>query len=287
MSSPAPPPQPAVALPEGAAGAGEDARSLSAGSSVSAFAVGEIGWIVLHAEKVHVLSESFPGDLEGAVAAVADDAAVRAAVIVGTSRVFCAGADLALAERLQGPSFGRWWLSAHHDALASLAELPKPLIAAVNGAAAGAGCNLVLAADVVIAAEKANFSQAFIRIGLATDMGSIGLLPRRVGFQRARELMYSGRTVDSAEALEIGLVDEVVEPDRLVAAAQERAERLAAAPPLAFAAVKAGMDGGAHLSLRESLELELELQVGVLASEDFVEGATAFLEKRDPRYTGR
>lgn len=286
MSSPAPPPQPAVALPEGAAGAGEDPRQLSAGTSVSAFAVGEIGWLVLHAEKVHVLTESFPGDLEQAVAAVADDAAVRAVVLTGTSRVFCAGADLSLAERLQGPAFGRWWLGAHHDALASLAELPKPLVAAVNGAAAGAGCNLMLAADVAIAAASANFSQAFIRIGLATDMGSIGLLPRRVGFHRARELMYSGRTVDTNEALAIGLVDEVVDPEQLVAAARERAERLAAGPPLAFAAVKAGMDGGAHLGLRESLALELGLQVDVLASADFAEGATAFLEKRKPRYTG-
>ncbi len=286
MTPPAPPPQPAAALPEGAAGAGGDLRTLSAGHSVSALASGGIGWIVLHAEKVHVLTESFPGDLEQAVAAVADDDAVRAAVIAGTSRVFCAGADLSLAERLRGPAFGRWWLSAHHDALASLAELHKPLVAAVNGAAAGAGCNLALAADVAIAAESANFSQAFIRIGLATDMGSIGLLPRRVGFQRARELMHSGRTVDSAEALAIGMVDEVVAPERLVAVARERAERLAAGPPLAFAAVKAGMDQGAHLGLRESLDLELELQVGVLASEDFAEGASAFLEKRDPRYTG-
>jgi len=260
---------------------------LGAGRSVSALAAGEIGWIVMHAEKVHVLTESFPGDLEQAVAAVADDEAVRAVVLTGTSRVFCAGADISLAQRLRGPAFGRWWLSAHHDALESLAELPKPVVAAVNGAAAGAGFNLALACDVIVAAEPASFSQAFIRIGLATDMGSLHLLPRRVGFQRARELMYSGRTLDSAEALAIGAVDEVVAPEQLVAAALARAETLGAGPLQAFAAVKAGMAGSEHLGLRDSLALELELQMDVLASEDFAEGTTAFLEKRKPKYTGR
>ena len=260
---------------------------LGAGRSVSALAVGEIGWIVMHAEKVHVLTESFPGDLEQAVAAVCDDAAVRAVVLTGTSRVFCAGADISLAQRLRGPAFGRWWLSAHHDALESLAELPKPVVAAVNGAAAGAGFNLALACDVIVAAEPATFAQAFIRIGLATDMGSLHLLPRRVGFQRARELMYTGRALDAGEALAIGAVDEVVEPERLVAAALARAEALAAGPLQAFAAVKAGMEGSDNLSLRDSLALELDLQMDVLASEDFAEGTAAFLEKRRPKYTGR
>jgi 2-(1,2-epoxy-1,2-dihydrophenyl)acetyl-CoA isomerase len=287
MSNPAPPPSAAALLPTDAVGAGVEPRLLGAGHSVSAVAAGEIGWIVMHAEKVHVLTESFPGDLEQAVAAVRDDAEVRAVVLAGTSRVFCAGADISLAERLRGPAFGRWWLSAHHDALESLAELPKPVIAAVNGAAAGAGFNLALACDVVVAAEPATFAQAFIRIGLATDMGSLHLLPRRVGFQRARELMYTGRALSAEEALAIGAIDEVVAPEGLATAARARAEALGAGPLQAFAAVKAGMAGSANLGLRDSLRLELELQMDVLASEDFAEGTSAFLEKREPHYTGR
>ncbi|HEV7564180.1 MAG TPA: enoyl-CoA hydratase-related protein [Solirubrobacterales bacterium] len=276
--------RPAAALPPGAASAGAEVRSLGAGRSVSAFAAGQTGWIVMHAEKVHVLTESFPGDLEQAVAAIRDDGAVRSAVLTGTSRVFCAGADISLAPRLRGPGFGRWWLSAHHDALESLAELPKPLVAAVNGAAAGAGFNLALACDVIVAAAGTSFSQAFIGIGLATDMGSLHLLPRRVGFQRARELMYTGRRIDAAEALEIGAVEEVVDPDDLIATARERAEALGAGPLRAFAAVKAGMDRADGTGLRESLAIELELQMDVLASGDFAEGTAAFLEKRAPEY---
>jgi 2-(1,2-epoxy-1,2-dihydrophenyl)acetyl-CoA isomerase len=286
MTSSAAPPLDATPLPDGAVSAGAEVRPLGAGGSVSAFAVEETGWIVLHAEKVHVLTESFPGDLEQAVAAVSDDEAVRSVVLVGTSRVFCAGADISLASRLRGPAFGRWWLSAHHAALESLAELPKPVVAAVNGAAAGAGFNLALACDAVVAAAGATFAQAFIRIGLATDMGSIHLLPRRVGFQRARELMYTGRSLDAAEALAIGAVDEVVETEQVVDVARARAEALGAGPLQAFSAVKAGMAQGADLSLRDSLELELELQMDVLASEDFAEGTAAFLEKREPRYAG-
>lgn len=282
----APRPIAAALLPPGADG-GTEARVLGAGRSVSSLAAGEIGWLVLHAEKVHVLTESFPGDLEQAVAGLADDEEVRAVVMTGTSRVFCAGADIGLAPRLRGPAFGRWWLAAHHAALESLLRLPKPVVAAVNGAAAGAGFNIALAADYVLSSTTASFSQAFIRIGLATDMGSLHLLPRRVGFQRARELMYSGRALDAAEALELGAVDALHEPDNLIGAAEARARDLAAGPLQAFAAIKAGMESGAGRSATASLDLELELQLDVLASHDFAEGTAAFLEKRTPRYGGK
>lgn len=276
----------ADALPAGAAGDGDDPRMLGPGQSVSAIAVGEIGWIVLHAPKVHVLTAAFPGDLQQAVAAVTDAPEIRSAVVAGTSAVFCAGADIGLADRLRGPAFGRWWLDAHHDAIAALAELPKPTVAAVNGAAAGAGWNLALACDEIVAARGVRFSQAFIGIGLATDMGSLSLLPRRIGYHRARGLMYSGRPVDAGTALEMGLVEEVAEPDELVARAKARAARLAQAPGVAFAAIKRGMSAAERSDLRGSLRIEADLQLPVLASHDFAEGTAAFLEKRQPRYTG-
>jgi 2-(1,2-epoxy-1,2-dihydrophenyl)acetyl-CoA isomerase len=285
MTSHAPTDDTAV-LPDGAARDGDEIRLLGAGRTVSALATGPTGWIVLHGGKVHVLTETFPGDLEQAVAAVADTVDVRSVVLTGTTRVFCAGADISLAERLRGPAFGRWWLAAHHDALASLAELPKPVIAAVNGAAAGAGFNLALACDLIVASSAASFAQAFIRIGLASDMGSLTLLPRRVGFQRARELIYSGRQLDADEALAIGAVDEVVEPGQMLERAREHADALGAGPLRAFAAAKEGMARAATLDLRGGLAAEAELQMGPLSSSDFAVGTAAFLEKRAPAYTG-
>jgi 2-(1,2-epoxy-1,2-dihydrophenyl)acetyl-CoA isomerase len=273
-------------LPAEVAGPAADVRVLSTGTTVSAARVDGEGWIVLHGSKVHVLTESFPGELAQAVAAVSDAAEVRCVVLTGTTAVFCAGADIGLAGRLRGPAFGRWWLDAHHAALAQLAELPKPVVCAVNGAAAGAGFNLALACDVLVASATATFAQAFVRIGLATDMGSLHLLPRRVGFHRARELMYSGRALTAAEALEIGAIDELCDGGDLLGRARTRAAELGAGPPRAFAAIKAGM---AHApgTLRASLELEAQLQADILQTQDFAEGAAAFLAKRPPAFTGR
>jgi 2-(1,2-epoxy-1,2-dihydrophenyl)acetyl-CoA isomerase len=217
---------------------------------------------------------------------VAEDRGLRAVVLTGTSKVFCAGADLGLAERLRQPAFGRWWLESHNRAMLALAQIPQPAIAAVNGAAAGAGFNLALACDFVVAADIATFVQAFVRIGLATDMGSLFLLPRRVGHQRARELMYSGRVLNAEEALAIGAVDEVVEVERLVSRAADWATELAGAPTVALSAIKRGLGRSEASSLADSLQIEAELQMDVFASRDFAQGTTAFLEKRPARFTG-
>lgn len=276
----------AAFLPAGVAVEGAEVRVLSSGRTVSAARVDKDGWIILHGDKVHVLTEAFPGELAQAVAAVSDAGEVRSVVLTGATRVFCAGADIALTPRLQGPAFGRWWLDAHHAALADLAELPKPVVCAVNGAAAGAGFNLALACDVIVASSTATFTQAFVRIGLATDMGSLHLLPRRVGFHRARELMYSGRSLSALEALELGAIDETCEPERLLDRSRARAAELGSGPLRAFAAIKAGMSR-APATLRESLALEADLQMDVLQTRDFAEGTAAFLAKRAPEFTGR
>jgi 2-(1,2-epoxy-1,2-dihydrophenyl)acetyl-CoA isomerase len=248
---------------------------------------GRIGRIVLgNSVGVHMIDEQFPAQLEHAIDDLVSTDGIRAVILTGSTKVFCAGADLSLVDRLREPEFGTRWLRSQHDALRSLAEFPRPTVAAVNGAAFGAGFNLALACDFLVASEDASFSQAFVRVGLATDMGSPYLLPRRIGIQRARELMYTGRTLSVAEALEIGVVDELVPPDRLAERAEDHAGRLAAGPPLALAAMKRAPAAAPWSSLHEALDREMELQIPILGSDDFHEGATAFLEKRAPEFTG-
>ncbi len=154
----------------------------------------------------------------------------------------------------------------------------------MHGAAAGAGCNLAIACDHVLAVPVARFSQAFIRIGLATDMGSIFLLHRRTGPQAARELMLTGREVSGAEAMALRLADELCGEEDLWERARAVAAERAAMPLAAYAAVKRGLADGLGLPLRESLDLEMDLQLEVMGDPDFEEGTTAFLEKRPPRY---
>jgi len=233
----------------------------------------------------HTIGEEFPEQLGGALEELGDDHEVRAALLCGDSKVFCAGADLNLVERLREPAFGRQWLETQHAALLKLTQLRMPVFAAVDRAAFGAGFNLALACDFIVASVRASFCQAFVKVGLATDMGSPHLLPRRVGLQRARELMYTGRTLDAAEAHEIGVVDELVESDARHRAS-DLAEELAEGPPLALEAMKTALARAFAPSLQQVLDDELELQIPVLRSEDFGEGATAFKEKRRPTFRG-
>jgi 2-(1,2-epoxy-1,2-dihydrophenyl)acetyl-CoA isomerase len=256
-----------------------------AGATIAARIDGEVGWILLGGERPFTLDESVPGDLVAAIDAV-ESSPARALVLAGTSRVFCAGANLRLAPKLTDAAFAREWLAGHHEAIARLAECPLPTVAAVHGAAAGAGCNLAIACDHVVAAPEARFSQAFIRIGLATDMGSLFLLPRRTGLQAAKDLMLTGREVEGDEALALHLADELCPADSVWDRAAEVASTRAAGPLAAYGAVKRGLAEGAHLPLRPSLDLERDLQLDVMLAPDFSEGSQAFLEKRPPSFGG-
>jgi 2-(1,2-epoxy-1,2-dihydrophenyl)acetyl-CoA isomerase len=257
-----------------------------AGATIAARIDGEIGWILLGGERPFTLDESVPGDLVAAIDAV-EASAVRGVVLAGTTRVFCAGANLRLGPKLREADFARAWLAGHHEAIARLAECPLPTVAAVHGAAAGAGCNLAIACDHVVADPAARFSQAFIRIGLATDMGSLFLLPRRTGLQAARDLMLTGREVAGEEALALRLADELCPADGLWERAREAAAQRGSGPLAAYAAVKRGLAEGADLPLRPSLDLERDIQLDVMLDPDFTEGSEAFLEKRPPSFRGR
>jgi 2-(1,2-epoxy-1,2-dihydrophenyl)acetyl-CoA isomerase len=211
---------------------------------------------------------------------------VRAVVLTGAGRGFCVGQDLSelrdgdrdVAALLRD----RW----NRHAL-GLRGLEKPVLAAVNGAAAGAGLSLACACDLRLAAETAVFVPAFVNVALVPDTGGSWLVPRLLGYARAFEWMCSGRKLSAPEALEWGLVAEVVDAERLLPRAQERAAELAALPTRGIAMTKRLFEGAFTARLEDQLELEAQLQAAATQTEDFAEGVAAFLEKREPRFSGR
>jgi 2-(1,2-epoxy-1,2-dihydrophenyl)acetyl-CoA isomerase len=211
---------------------------------------------------------------------------VRAVVLTGAGRGFCVGQDLNEFKEAAKDIAGR--LRRHyHPTLLAVRELEKPVLAAVNGPAAGAGLSIACACDLRIAAESATFVPAFVSIGLVPDSGGTYFVRRLLGTARAFEWMTSGRPLGAAEALEWGLVSEVVRDDRLAQRAAERAAELAAKPTRGIALTKRLFDHAEHTTLEEQLELEAQLQAVATQTEDFREGVAAFLEKREPRFEGR
>lgn len=218
------------------------------------------------------------------------DASVRVIVITGNGKAFCSGQDLAeLKERyVPGyvPELSKDLHKRYNPIIRRIAGMPKPVIAAVNGVAAGAGCSLALACDLRIASEHASFVEAFVHVGLIPDSGSTWFLPRLVGAARAFELCCTGRKVGAEEALAIGLVNQVVPAGELEAAAQKMAAQLAALPPRAIALTKRLLGASFERSLDEQLDAEAYDQETAGLTADHMEGVMAFLEKRKPEFTG-
>jgi 2-(1,2-epoxy-1,2-dihydrophenyl)acetyl-CoA isomerase len=225
---------------------------------------------------------------EALAAALKDarDPEIRAVVVTGAGRGFCVGQDLTEFREAPGDIADRLRASYHPNVLAVRA-LEKPVIAAVNGPAAGAGLSFAAACDLRIAADSATFVPAFVNIGLIPDSGGTFFISRLLGPARAFEWMTSGRRLTAAEAHAWGLVSEVVEAERLSERAAELAASIAAMPTRAIGMTKRLFDAAPTNSLDEQLELEAQLQSAATQSEDFREGVTAFLEKRDPQFTGR
>lgn len=236
-------------------------------------------------------------DLEAKVAlldalrAAADDPSVRAVVLTGTGRGFCVGQDLrefATASRTGSPAEVFTTVAEHYSpACELLASMPKPVVAAVNGAAAGAGMSLALAADFRIAADTATFTTAFTAIGLTPDTGMSWLLPRLVGPAKAAELLMLSPTLSALDAAELGLVNSVVPAAELAAAATELAGRLAAGPTLALAAVRRLLRAAGDNSLTESLKMEHEAIVAAGGTKDHAAALTSFLAKQRPEFIGQ
>ncbi|MCI0581700.1 MAG: enoyl-CoA hydratase-related protein [Chloroflexi bacterium] len=224
--------------------------------------------------------------LLAAFEATGRDAEVRAVVLTGAGRAFCAGQDLK--ERLapDPPSFDEELRLRYNPIVRAIRDLPQPVVAAVNGVAAGAGASLAFACDLRIAAEGASFVLAFGRIGLVPDTGATWTLPRLVGTARAAEIALLGDAVDAATALQIGLVSRVVPAGALEAEAAAMAGRLAGLAPGAAAATKRLLAGAFDVGLDEALEGEAAAQAAAGADPDHAEGLAAFVEKRPPRFGG-
>jgi 2-(1,2-epoxy-1,2-dihydrophenyl)acetyl-CoA isomerase len=215
----------------------------------------------------------------------AADSGVRAVVLTGAGRGFCVGQDLTEFQEAAG-DIGNRLRKTYHPNVLAIRRLEKPVIAAVNGAAAGAGLSFACACDIRIAADSATFVPAFINIGLVPDSGGSYFIAQLLGYARAFEWMTTGRKLSAAEAHEWGLVSEVVEGDGLASRAGELAAQLAAMPTRGIGMTKRLFDQTGTNTLVEQLELEAQLQAAATQTADFREGVTAFLEKRDPNFRG-
>jgi 2-(1,2-epoxy-1,2-dihydrophenyl)acetyl-CoA isomerase len=222
---------------------------------------------------------------------VGTDPDVGAIVVTGAGRGFCSGGDINFMEEVmtRGGRFEDFLplLEAGRDVVRAIHATDKPVIAAVNGAAAGAGMNLALACDIRWASESAKFAESFVRIGLHPDWGGIHALPRIVGLSRALELMWTGELIDAAEALRIGVVSRVLPNESLVPDALAFADRLARGPAVALAEIKRSVRASMSMTLEEALAREIEAQERCWKTRDAREGIAAFREKRDPKYEGR
>jgi 2-(1,2-epoxy-1,2-dihydrophenyl)acetyl-CoA isomerase len=224
--------------------------------------------------------------LREALESLAADRSVRAVILTGAGRAFCAGQDLAEREQPDAAPLEVEVRERYNPIIRALRSMGQPVIAAVNGVAAGAGASLAFACDIRLAAEDARFVLAFGRIGLVPDSGATWFLPRLVGSAKAAELALIGDPVDAAEALRLGLVSRVVPGDRLMAEARALADRLAEGAPLALSLTKGALQRSLAIDLDEALEGEAKLQGVAGASSDHAEGLAAFREKRPPRFTG-
>jgi 2-(1,2-epoxy-1,2-dihydrophenyl)acetyl-CoA isomerase len=241
-------------------------------------------------ESLNALTLAVAGEFKAALAEAIKQGA-RAVVLTGAGRAFCAGGDLREMQKIASQNgrveaFFDEPLRELNDCIMLIRRTPLPIIAAVNGAASGGGCNLALACDVVIAGESARFNQAFVKIGLVPDCGGTFILPRLVGWRRATQLMMTGEVVTAPQALAMGMINAVVADDQLIAQAMAMAEALAAAPTAAIGRIKELLEASANNDYGEQLELEREAQLKSGLTKDFKEGVAAFIEKRPPKFVG-
>jgi 2-(1,2-epoxy-1,2-dihydrophenyl)acetyl-CoA isomerase len=241
-------------------------------------------------EKLNALNVELGRALVHGLLQAASDPAIRAIVLTGAGRAFCAGGDLGLLREVRMRHSHHeleGLLVAGKEICLAIATTPKPVIAAVNGAAAGGGMNLALSADIRIASDQARFAESFAQVGLYPDFGGTFFLPRIVGPALAAELFYTAELISAEDALRLGIVSHVVPAAEFEAETKKLAAQLAAAAPIAIRDVKHAMVGEARKQLESALDEEIRLQMHCFQSEDCLEGLNAFFEKRKPNFRGR
>jgi 2-(1,2-epoxy-1,2-dihydrophenyl)acetyl-CoA isomerase len=242
-------------------------------------------------DKLNALTHVMSDELCEAFGEIHGDDGIRAVLLTGAGRGFCAGQDLTEFEESyragDRPDIEQHLEETYHRLIPIIVDTPQPVIAGVNGVAAGAGVSLAVACDIRLATEEARFTQAFVKIGLVPDSGGTWLLPRVVGYARALELSVTGDVVDARTALDIGLVTQVLPADSFPEEATAYAARLAAMPTRAVSATKRLIREGLTLDLERALAAEGRAQAEMGQTEDHLEGVTAFAEKREARFVGR
>jgi 2-(1,2-epoxy-1,2-dihydrophenyl)acetyl-CoA isomerase len=242
-------------------------------------------------DRLNAWNAQFAADLNDAIRVVTDDPGVRAVLITGAGRAFSSGADLKESADQAGagdgsPDVYTILTERYHPLITGIRRMPKPVVAAVNGPAAGIGLSLALACDLVVAAESAYFSLAFVNIGLVPDGGSSLLVPSRVGFARAAELAMLGERLAARKALDWGLINQVWPDEEFPEQAGKLLGRLASGATRSYAGTKRQLNRWLYQHMDAQLEFEAEIQREMAASGDFAEGLAAFAEKRPPRFTG-
>jgi enoyl-CoA hydratase/carnithine racemase len=242
-------------------------------------------------ERLNALGDTLREDFHDAVLRASADPEVRVIIVTGAGKGFCSGGDVkamneAKEARAERPVLDK--VAPLRDrVLLAMRDAPQPIIAAVNGAAAGAGMNLALGCDIRLASTAARFGETFVKRGLHPDWGGTYFLPRLAGMAKAAELIFTGEMIDAAEALRLGLVSAVYPPEELLPAAHDLARRIAAGPPIAIRLAKRALYHGEGTDLRGGLEFETFAQNICFETEDAREGIRAFVEKRPPQFKGR
>lgn len=239
------------------------------------------------AEKFNSFIRSMAFDFHAALDQAAADENVRCIVITGSGKAFCAGQDLQEATDPNGPPLSKIVSEHYNPIITRIRNIPKPVIAAVNGVAAGAGANIALACDIVLATESASFIQAFSKIGLIPDSGGTYTLPRLIGLQRATALMMLGEKVSATEAQQMGMIYKAFPDVLFLEEVQKIAKQLAKMPTYGLALTKTALNQTFAHTLEDQLELEDKLQTMAGNSDDYREGTSAFLEKRPPSFLGK
>src|SRR3954449_6660757 len=240
-------------------------------------------------EVMNAWNKQFGVDLLAAVRSVAEDDSVRAVMIIGNGRGFSSGADLRAGfdPTPEGhPDVYTTLTERYHPIMMGIRTMPKPVVAAVNGAAVGIGCSLALCSDLIVAKESSYFLLAFVNIGLVPDGGSSVFVPARAGFTRAAEMALLGERIPAPQALEWGLINRVLPDGDFEAGIDALVDQLAAGPTKSYAGTKRQLNARVYAGIEEQLELEARIQQEMAASGDFQEGVLAFLQKRGPNFTG-